>query len=417
VTRPYPLGLLLAGRRVLVVGGGAVATRRVPALLDAEADVVVVSPAVTPALHGLAVAGRLRWVKRRFEASDVDGAWLVHVAVDDPAAAAQVSAAAEARRVFCVRADDRHAASAWTPATTRHGRVTVAVTAGGDHRRAVIVRDAVDALLCAQAGLVESDDPAGDDAPLLAAPADDADRRGSVALVGGGPGDPELITVKGRRLLATADVVVVDRLAPGLLLDELRPEVLLIDASKIPYGPGSTQDQINRVLVEHALAGRFVVRLKGGDPFVFGRGGEEVLACASAGVPVVVVPGVTSAVAAPAAGGVPVTHRGVAHEFVVVSGHLPPGHPESLVDWSTLGRLRGTVCVLMGLRNLAAIADTLMGAGRAPVTPVAVIQDGTTRAQRAIRTTLARAAADAAAEGLRPPAVIVIGEVAHVLTS
>jgi len=168
--------------------------------------------------------------------------------------------------------------------------------------------------------------------------------------------------------------------------------------------------------VEHALAGRFVVRLKGGDPFVFGRGGEEVLACARAGVPVVVVPGVTSAVAAPAAGGVPVTHRGVAHEFVVVSGHLPPGHPESLVDWSTLGRLRGTVCVLMGLRNLAAIADTLMGAGRAPVTPVAVIQDGTTRAQRAIRTTLARAAADAAAEDLRPPAVIVIGDVAHVLS-
>jgi uroporphyrin-III C-methyltransferase/precorrin-2 dehydrogenase/sirohydrochlorin ferrochelatase len=416
VTRPYPLGLLLAGRRVLVVGGGAVATRRVPALLDAEAEVVVVSPTVTPALHGLAEAGRLEWVKRRFEASDVDGAWLVHVAVDDPAAAAQVSAAAEARRVFCVRADDRHAASAWTPATTRHGRVTVAVTAGGDHRRAVVVRDAVDALLSAQAGLVESDDPGGDDAPdPAAAPADDADRRGSVALVGGGPGDSELITVKGRRLLAAADVVVVDRLAPGLLLDELRPEVLLIDASKIPYGPGSTQDQINHVLVEHALAGRFVVRLKGGDPFVFGRGGEEVLACARAGVPVLVVPGVSSAVAAPAAAGVPVTHRGVAHEFVVVSGHVPPGHPESLVDWSTLGRLRGTICVLMGLRNLAAIADALMGAGRAPATPVAVIQDGTTRAQRAVRTTLARAAVDAGAEALRPPAVVVIGDVANVL--
>jgi uroporphyrin-III C-methyltransferase/precorrin-2 dehydrogenase/sirohydrochlorin ferrochelatase len=224
-----------------------------------------------------------------------------------------------------------------------------------------------------------------------------------------------LITVKGRRLLAAADVVVVDRLAPGLLLDELRPEVLLIDASKIPYGPGSTQDQINHVLVEHALAGRFVVRLKGGDPFVFGRGGEEVLACARAGVPVLVVPGVSSAVAAPAAAGVPVTHRGVAHEFVVVSGHVPPGHPESLVDWSTLGRLRGTICVLMGLRNLAAIADALMGAGRAPATPVAVIQDGTTRAQRAVRTTLARAAVDAGAEALRPPAVVVIGDVANVL--
>ena len=154
-----------------------------------------------------------------------------------------------------------------------------------------------------------------------------------MALVGGGPGDPELITVKGRRLLAAADVVVADRLAPGLLLDELRPEVELIDASKIPYGPAATQEEINRLLVERARAGKFVVRLKGGDPYVFGRGGEEVLACAAAGIPVTVVPGVTSAVAAPAAAGIPVTHRGVAHELVVVTGHLPPGHPESLVDW------------------------------------------------------------------------------------
>ena len=232
-----------------------------------------------------------------------------------------------------------------------------------------------------------------------------------MALVGGGPGDPELITVKGRRLLAAADVVVADRLAPGLLLDELRPEVVLVDASKIPYGPGSTQDQINRLLVEHARAGRFVVRLKGGDPFVFGRGGEEVLACAEAGVPVLVVPGVSSAVAAPAAAGMPVTHRGVAHEVVVVSGHLPPGHPESLVDWPALGRLRGTVCVLMGLRNLDAIADVLdrrrPGAGHPgrgdpgrhdPRPAGGPDHPGHGRGR-------------VAAHGLRPPAVVVIGDV------
>ncbi|HEX6871207.1 MAG TPA: bifunctional precorrin-2 dehydrogenase/sirohydrochlorin ferrochelatase, partial [Micromonosporaceae bacterium] len=136
---PYPLGLLLRGRRVLMVGGGAVATRRMPALLDAGADVVVVSPDLSPALHGLVDAGRLHWLARRFEPSDVDDVWLVHVAVDDPQAAGQISAVAEARRVFCVRADDRHAATAWTPATTRHGPVTVAVTAGGDHRRAMAV--------------------------------------------------------------------------------------------------------------------------------------------------------------------------------------------------------------------------------------------------------------------------------------
>jgi uroporphyrin-III C-methyltransferase/precorrin-2 dehydrogenase/sirohydrochlorin ferrochelatase len=407
--QPYPLGLMLAGRRVLVVGGGTVATRRVPALLDAGADVVLVSPSASPALEGLAGAGRLRWLPRRFEPSDVDGAWLVHVAVDDPVAAAEVSEAAQARRVFCVRADDRHAASAWTPATTRHGVVTVAVTAGGHPRRAMAVRDAVDALLSARASLVETESVEDSEVVPGSAVGPGEARRGTVALVGGGPGDPELITVKGRRLLAAADVVVVDRLAPGLLLDELRPEVELVDASKIPYGPGTAQDQINRVLVERARAGRFVVRLKGGDPFVFGRGGEEVLACAEAGVPVTVVPGVTSAVAAPAAAGIPVTHRGVAHEFVVVSGHLRPGHRESLVDWPALARLHGTLCVLMGLKHLAGIAEVLLREGRSPSTPVAVVQDGTTGTQRVVTATLATVAAAVEEHAVRPPAVIVIG--------
>ena len=400
---PYPLGLMLAGRRVVVVGGGTVASRRVPALVDAGADVLLVSPEVTPALHGLADAGRLRWLARQFDPSDVDGAWLVHVAVDDTVAAAAVSAAAEERRVFCVRADDRHAATAWTPATTRHGPVTVAVTAGGDPRRAMAVRDAIGALL--SKGTLPSV-PVREGAPPY---------RGSVALVGGGPGDPELITVKGRRLLAAADVVVVDRLAPGLLLDELRPDVDLIDASKIPYGPARTQEEINRLLVTHARAGQFVVRLKGGDPFVFGRGGEEVLACADAGVPVTIVPGVTSAVAAPAAAGIPVTHRGVAHELVVVSGHLSPEDPESLVDWPALARMRGTLSVLMGLKHLDAIATSLVANGRSPDTPVAVVQDGTTRAQRVVRATLGTVAGEVLAQGVRPPAVVVIGDVVTLL--
>jgi uroporphyrin-III C-methyltransferase/precorrin-2 dehydrogenase/sirohydrochlorin ferrochelatase len=403
---PYPLGLIVAGRRVLVVGGGSVATRRIPPLLASGAVVVVVSPTLTPALHALAGVGRIRWHERAFTASDVDDVWLVHVAIDDPVAARAVSAAAEERRVFCVRADDRHAASAWTPATTRHGPVTVAVTAGGDPRRAMAVRDAIHDLLAAS--------PVGP--PTRAG--DQAGRdhtRGRVALVGGGPGDPELITVKGRRLLAEADVVIVDRLAPGLLLDELRPDVELIDASKIPYGPAATQGEINRLLVSHARSGRFVVRLKGGDPYLFGRGGEEVIACSDADIPVTLVPGVTSATAAPAAAGIPVTHRGVAHEVVVVSGHLPPGHPESLVDWSAIARLRGTVCVLMGLTHLPAIAAELLAHGRAPDTPVAVVQDGTTGSQRAIRATLDTITAQAAAHGLRPPAIIVIGNVVDVL--
>lgn len=395
----YPLGLRLAGRRVVVVGGGNVATRRVPALLDAGADLLLVSPSLTPALRALAGAGRLAWRPRRFVPSDLDGAWLVQVAVDDHVAAAGVSAAADERRIFCVRADDRHAASAWTPAVTRSGPVTVAVLGGGDPRRAIAVRDAIAARL-AEGTLAASPPPEG--------------RAGAVALVGAGPGDPELITVRGRRLLAEADVVVADRLVPRLLLDELRPEVELVDASKLPYQPGQAQAEINRILVDRARAGAAVVRLKGGDPYLFGRGGEEALACAAAGVPVTVVPGVTSALAVPAAAGIPVTHRGVAHELVVVSGHLPPDHPDSLVSWPELARLRGTLVILMGVKHLPEVVATLLAHGRSPDTPAAAVADGTTPAQRAVRTTLGELPERAA--DLAPPAVIVIGAVADLAT-
>ncbi|MGR6321654.1 uroporphyrinogen-III C-methyltransferase [Micromonospora soli] len=406
MTSPYPLGLRLSGRRVVVVGGGAVATRRVPALLDAGADVLLVAPELTPALRAHVDAGRLHWAARRFRPADLDGAWLVQVAVDDPVAAAGVSAAAAERRIFCVRADDRAAATAWTPAVTRHGPVTVAVLGGGDPRRAMTVRDAVRDLLGARKG------------PLLTPAVEEGspvNAGGRVALVGAGPGDPELITLKGWRLLTDADVVVADRLVPGLLLDELRPDVELVDASKIPYGPSRAQEEINRILVDRALAGKTVVRLKGGDPYVFGRGGEELLACAEAGVPVTVVPGVTSAVAVPAVAGVPVTHRAVAHEFTVVSGHVAPDSPASLVRWDALAGLRGTLVILMGLKNLAAIAATLVGHGKPAETPVAVVQEGTTAGQRTLRSTLGQVAADVAAAGLRPPAVVVVGDVVDAL--
>jgi uroporphyrin-III C-methyltransferase/precorrin-2 dehydrogenase/sirohydrochlorin ferrochelatase len=410
---PYPLGLKLAGLRVLVVGGGAVATRRVPALLAAGARVVLVSPSLTPALRALADAGRLHWQERRFEPSDVDGCWLVQVAVDDRLAAASVSAAAAERRVFCVRADDRFAATAWTPAVTRSGPVVVGVLAGGDPRRAVTIRDAIREGL-ADGTLPGCHVPTG---PALTPPQepDSVTQVGRVVLVGAGPGDPELITVKGRRLLAGADVVVVDRLVPGLLLDELRPEAELVDASKIPYGPSRTQEEINRILVDRARAGNFVVRLKGGDPFVFGRGGEEVIACAEAGVPVTVVPGVSSSIAAPGVAGIPVTHRGVAHEFVVVSGHVAPDDPTSLVDWPALATLRGTLVVLMGLKNLPSIAATLRAHGRPGETPTAVVQEGTTGTQRVLRTTLDKVADEVTAAGIRPPAVIVLGDVVTAL--
>ena len=396
--RPYLVGLTLAGRRVVVVGGGTVAQRRLPSLLAAGADVEVVAPDVTPAVEGMATARELRWTARPYRDGDLDGAWYALAATDDPQVNAAVATAAERARVFCVRADDAPGGTAVTPAVGEHDGLTVGVLSGGRPRRSAAVRTAlVEAL---QAGIVPVDRVDAD--PV----------RPGVALVGGGPGDPELITVRGRRLLARADVVVTDRLAPRDLLDELAPHVEVIDASKIPYGRAMNQERINELLVEHARAGRFVVRLKGGDPYVFGRGFEEVLACAEAGVPVTVTPGVTSAFAVPAVADVPVSHRGVAHEIVVVSGHVAPGHPQSLTDWDALARLRGTIVLMMGVERIEAFADALLAGGRPADTPVAVVQDGTTRIQRTLRTTLVSAAADMRAHEIAPPAVIVIGPVA-----
>jgi len=396
--RPYLVGLTLAGRRVVVVGGGAVAQRRLPALLAAGADVEVVAPDVTPAVEGMATARELRWTARPYRDGDLSGAWYALATTDDPQVNAAVATAAERGRVFCVRADDAPGGTAVTPAVGEHDGLTVGVLSGGRPRRSAAVRTAlVEAL---QAGIVPVDRV--DAEPV----------RPGVALVGGGPGDPELITVRGRRLLARADVVVTDRLAPRDLLDELAPHVEVIDASKIPYGRAMNQERINELLVEHARAGRFVVRLKGGDPYVFGRGFEEVLACAEAGVPVTVTPGVTSAFAVPAVADVPVSHRGVAHEIVVVSGHVAPGHPQSLTDWDALARLRGTIVLMMGVERIEAFADALLAGGRPADTPVAVVQDGTTRIQRTLRTILASAAADMRTHEIAPPAVIVIGQVA-----
>jgi uroporphyrin-III C-methyltransferase/precorrin-2 dehydrogenase/sirohydrochlorin ferrochelatase len=238
-------------------------------------------------------------------------------------------------------------------------------------------------------------------------------RMAGVALVGGGPGDPDLITVRGRRLLAEADVVVADRLAPLGLLDELPADVEIVDASKIPYGRAMAQEEINRILVERAKAGKFVVRLKGGDPFVFGRGHEEVLACTEAGVPVTVVPGLSSAVAVPGLAGVPVTHRGVAHEFTVVSGHIGPADPESLTDWAALARMRGTIVLLMAVERLAAIGAALLAGGKDPQTPVVVVQDGSRPGERVLRSRLCTMAEEVAAAGIAPPAIVVIGPVAE----
>ena len=394
---PYLLGLRLGGRRVVVVGGGGVASRRVPALLDAGADVLLVSPKVAASLEDLAAARRIRWEARGYRPGDCAGAWLVCACTNDPQVNAAVAAAAEAQRTWCVRADDAGASDAWTPASGRAGDVRVGVISG-DPRHSAAIRDAVVAGL--QSGQLSARHGRG--------------HRGGVAIIGGGPGDPGLITVRGRQLLAEADVVLTDRLAPRSLLDELRDDVEIIDAGKIPYGRAMAQEHINAALVSHARAGRFVARLKGGDPFVFGRGAEEVLACLRAGVPVTVVPGVTSAVGVPASAWVPVTHRGVAQEFHVVSVHVPPGDERSTVNWALLGGSSGTLVLLMAVDRIGAVADELLRYGRSPDTPVSVIADGTLPTQRTINSTLEQVESLVAEEGIRPPAIVVVGDVVSV---
>ena len=394
---PYLLGLRLGGRRVVVVGGGSVASRRVPALLDAGADIVLVSPEVTTSLEDLAAAGRFRWERRGFQNGDCDGAWLVCACSDDTAVNAAVAAEAEDRHIWCVRADDAAQSAAWTPASGTAGDVRIGVLTGNP-RRSAAIRDAI-----LRSG------------SLAARPAREGrDHGGSVAIVGGGPGDPGLITVRGRELLAQADVVVTDRLAPRSLLDELPADVEIIDAAKIPYGRAMAQEHINEALIIHAQAGKFVVRLKGGDPFVFGRGAEEVLACLGAGIPVTVVPGVTSATGVPTAVGLPVTHRGVSQDFHVVSVHVPPGDERSTVDWKALAASAGTVVLLMAVERMDAIADALIRYGRNPGTPVSVIADGTLPTQRTINSTLENVAGLVTKEGIRPPAIVVVGDVVSV---
>jgi uroporphyrin-III C-methyltransferase / precorrin-2 dehydrogenase / sirohydrochlorin ferrochelatase len=392
----YLAGLRLTGKRVVVVGGGTVAQRRLPLLIASGADVHVISRSATrsvEAMNGITLS------LREYRDGDLEGAWYAIAATDDAQVNAAVVAEAERRHLFCVRADIAVEGTAVTPASFDYEGLSVGVLAGGEHRRSAAIRSAIREAL--QTGVITPDSAVSSDVV-----------HGGVALVGGGPGDPELITVRGRRLLAHADVVVADRLAPPELLAELPPHVEVIDAAKIPYGRAMAQDAINDVMIGRARSGKFVVRLKGGDPFVFARGYEEVLACVEAGIPVTVVPGVTSATGVPALAGVPVTHRAVNHEFVVVSGHLAPDHPESLVNWNALAALSGTIVLLMAVERIELFADALIKGGRPADTPVLVVQHGTTVAQQTLRATLADTPEKIRAEGIRPPAIIVIGPVA-----
>ena len=340
------------------------------------------------------MAGRVEWLERDYAgAADLDGAWFVHTATGEPSVDREVAADAEALRVWCVDATDAVGTTASVAAradvTTPDGRVTVAAYAAGDPGLAVTVRDGVERALVSGTLDLRRTRTHG--------------RRGWVALVGGGPGVDGLLTTRGHELLASADVVVVDRLAPRAVVDRLPASVRVIDVGKTPGHHPVPQSRINDILVEEAQRGLGVVRLKGGDPYVLGRGGEERDACEAHGIRVEVVPGVTSAVSVPAAAGIPVTHRGVARGFTVVTGHedipvLPTGGDHTLV-------------LLMGVTQLARTTELLALHGRSADCPVAVVERGFAPDQRTTVGTVGTIAELARERGVRAPAVVVVGDV------
>jgi len=386
----YPLFVDLTGRRVVVVGGGTVAGRRVADLVAAGADVTVVAPSIDEA-----IASTANRVQREYQPTDLDGAWLAVAATDDPAVNASVAADAATRRIWCQRVDDAAAATAWRPATTTVDEVTVAVSAGGDPGRASELRTAIEAQLRSGDLTARRTRSAG----------------GSVVLVGGGPGDPDLLTLRGMRALYDADVVITDRLGPTGLLDRLAAEVEVVDVGKTPGGHAAEQAEINALIVARAKAGQRVVRLKGGDSFVLGRGSEEVDACLAAGLTVEVVPGITSATASAALAGIALTERGTTQQFTVASGHVPPGDDRSTVDWSCLAAGNGTLVLLMAVANLGAISAALIDGGRSADTPVAIVENASLPGQRVVRCRLGDVGEAATRESVVPPAVVIVGDV------
>lgn len=391
----YPLLLDLSGRPVVVVGAGPVAARRARALLASGAAVRMVAPYACEDVVDMLRAGEIRWDQREYAGpADLEGVWLVHTATGDRCTDSRVSADAALLRVFCIDASCAPASSAQVPAVARvatpDGPVTVAVNGHGDPRRATAARDAV------AAGLADGSLPLRRHRPRPRG-------AGWVALVGGGPGPVDLMTSRARSLLAGADVVVLDRLGPRAAALGLDPEVVVVDVGKTPGHHPWPQHEINAEIVRHALAGKSVVRLKGGDPYVLGRGGEELAACEAAGVRVEVVPGVTSAVSVPAAAGIPVTHRGLARGFTVVTGHDELGALPVRDDH--------TLVLLMAVTGLPSAAASLIAQGRDPATPAAVIEDGYGPGQRVTTGRLDEIASRAAEVGVRAPAVVVVGDV------
>jgi uroporphyrin-III C-methyltransferase/precorrin-2 dehydrogenase/sirohydrochlorin ferrochelatase len=402
----YPIFFKLAGKPVLLVGGGPVALRRAQRLLAAGAHLTVVSPSLVPALRALSDEGKIRWLDRAFAAGDLDGASFVFCQTGDIDLARRAREEAARRGIPFSAGDDESLSDFHVPAVAARGDVQVAVSTGGlSPAGAARIRDAISAWLAANAASLDEAVAPGRTARRV--------RPGKVYIVGAGPGDPGLLTVRALAILAAADVVYHDRLVSDEVLSAVPAR-----AEKVYVGKEvgcATRANVVGLLAASARAGKVAVRLKGGDPMVFGRGGEEILGLRQEGIDFEVVPGVSALSAVPAAAGIPVTYRGIASEIIVRSGHSFPS-AGGFGGFPAPGERRpATYVYFMAATRLAEVAGELLSEGVSPSTPVAVIQRGTLPAQRVLHTTVGGLGGAAAREAVETPALVVAGEVVKFL--
>ncbi|MDQ3204953.1 MAG: siroheme synthase CysG [Pseudomonadota bacterium] len=447
--RLFPLFADLRGRRVLVVGGGVVARRKVAALLEADAQVVVGAPDLDEPLRTLAREARIEHIDGMFHASWLDDVWLVVAATDSADTNLEVAQAAHARRLWANVVDDAALSSVQVPSRIERGPLQIAISSGGGapmlarHLRERLETQLDESLGALAELLTRQRDRIRARWPdlgarrhffdrLLAGPVPSLLRRGDhdgahqafdsalsdaassvsgrVALVGAGPGDPGLLTLRGLRLLNEADVILHDRLVSPEVLALARRDADLVEVGKQAGNHHAPQDTIHALMLAHARAGRRVVRLKGGDPFVFGRGGEELEFLRAHGIDYEVVPGITAALACAAYAGVPLTHRDHAQSVRFVTAHC--AGPEDTLDWASLARERQTLAVYMGVAGLSKLRDRLLEHGRRGDTPFALIENGSRPEQRVVTGTLAQLPEVACAHSVQSPALLLLGEVA-----
>lgn len=444
----FPIFLKLDGRRCLVVGGGEIALRKVRLLLSAGADVVVAAPALCPALAALAADGRVRHLAEAFADAQLEDAWLVIAATGEPAVNRTVCAAAARHRIWANAVDDGASGSYITPAIIDRSPLVIALsTGGGVPVLARLLRARLESLIPAGwgrlarlaaswrervrtalpnvdarrafwestlQGPVAEEAFAGNDARAEARLAEslaahDPAPRGAVYLVGAGPGNPDLLTFRALHLMQQADVVLYDKLVNPSLLDWVRRDAERVFVGKSRANHALSQDEINQLMVRLALDGRRVLRLKGGDPFIFGRGGEEIESLSRYGIAFEVVPGITAASGAAAYAGIPLTHRDHAQSVTFVTGHRRDGSID--LDWTALSRPGQTVVVYMGVSTAEEICRAFIAHGRPDDFPVAVVEQATTPRQRVLVSSLAALPGQMAQHRIASPALLIVGDV------